>query len=115
MRPLGKAARRTSATISSAERSREADLRGCHESRFRVPSLREQQSENFQVPRSLQYAKRDGRECLASRKNLMSRGFRANLRRQVNVPRGDSMDLNGRGGGIRTPDPLLPKQMRYQT
>ena len=22
---------------------------------------------------------------------------------------------NGRGGGIRTPDPLLPKQMRYQT
>src|SRR5580698_10546835 len=21
----------------------------------------------------------------------------------------------GRGGGIRTPDPLLPKQMRYQT
>jgi hypothetical protein len=24
-------------------------------------------------------------------------------------------DSNGRGGGIRTPDPLLPKQMRYQT
>jgi hypothetical protein len=23
--------------------------------------------------------------------------------------------MNGRGGGIRTPDPLLPKQMRYQT
>ena len=23
--------------------------------------------------------------------------------------------LNGRGRGIRTPDPLLPKQMRYQT
>jgi hypothetical protein len=23
--------------------------------------------------------------------------------------------LIGRGGGIRTPDPLLPKQMRYQT
>ena len=23
--------------------------------------------------------------------------------------------VNGRGGGIRTPDPLLPKQMRYQT
>ena len=22
--------------------------------------------------------------------------------------------INGRGGGIRTPDPLLPKQMRYQ-
>jgi hypothetical protein len=22
--------------------------------------------------------------------------------------------LTGRGGGIRTPDPLLPKQMRYQ-
>ena len=22
--------------------------------------------------------------------------------------------LNGRGGGIRTPDPLLPKQLRYQ-
>jgi hypothetical protein len=22
---------------------------------------------------------------------------------------------HGRGGGIRTPDPLLPKQMRYQT
>jgi hypothetical protein len=22
--------------------------------------------------------------------------------------------LDGRGGGIRTPDPLLPKQMRYQ-
>ena len=24
-------------------------------------------------------------------------------------------NLHGRGGGIRTPDPLLPKQMRYQT
>jgi hypothetical protein len=24
------------------------------------------------------------------------------------------IDSNGRGGGIRTPDPLLPKQMRYQ-
>ena len=24
------------------------------------------------------------------------------------------MDLIGRGGEIRTPDPLLPKQMRYQ-
>jgi hypothetical protein len=24
------------------------------------------------------------------------------------------IDFNGRGGGIRTPDPLLPKQMRYQ-
>ena len=24
------------------------------------------------------------------------------------------MIQNGRGGGIRTPDPLLPKQMRYQ-
>ena len=24
-------------------------------------------------------------------------------------------DYIGRGGGIRTPDPLLPKQMRYQT
>ena len=23
-------------------------------------------------------------------------------------------ELDGRGGGIRTPDPLLPKQMRYQ-
>ena len=23
--------------------------------------------------------------------------------------------FSGRGGGIRTPDPLLPKQMRYQT
>jgi hypothetical protein len=26
-----------------------------------------------------------------------------------------TLDSNGRGGGIRTPDPLLPKQMRYQT
>ena len=25
------------------------------------------------------------------------------------------MLYDGRGGGIRTPDPLLPKQMRYQT
>jgi hypothetical protein len=24
------------------------------------------------------------------------------------------MSWNGRGGGIRTPGPLLPKQMRYQ-
>ena len=24
------------------------------------------------------------------------------------------MVYDGRGGGIRTPDPLLPKQMRYQ-
>jgi hypothetical protein len=23
--------------------------------------------------------------------------------------------LDGRGGGIRTPDPLVPNQMRYQT
>ena len=23
--------------------------------------------------------------------------------------------VNGRGGGIRTPDPLVPNQMRYQT
>jgi hypothetical protein len=23
--------------------------------------------------------------------------------------------INGRGGGIRTPDPLVPNQMRYQT
>jgi hypothetical protein len=23
--------------------------------------------------------------------------------------------FNGRGGGIRTPDPLVPNQMRYQT
>ncbi len=23
--------------------------------------------------------------------------------------------MNGRGGGIRTPDPLVPNQMRYQT
>ena len=31
--------------------------------------------------------------------------------------RADARDLlfHGRGGGIRTPDPLLPKQMRYQT
>ena len=27
----------------------------------------------------------------------------------------DLESLDGRGGGIRTPDPLLPKQMRYQT
>ncbi len=27
----------------------------------------------------------------------------------------DINSLRGRGGGIRTPDPLLPKQMRYQT
>ena len=27
----------------------------------------------------------------------------------------EMIDSNGRGGGIRTPDPLLPKQMRYQT
>jgi hypothetical protein len=25
------------------------------------------------------------------------------------------LEYAGRGGGIRTPDPLLPKQMRYQT
>ena len=28
---------------------------------------------------------------------------------------GQVIDSTGRGGGIRTPDPLLPKQMRYQT
>jgi hypothetical protein len=27
----------------------------------------------------------------------------------------NALKNNGRGGGIRTPDPLLPKQMRYQT
>jgi hypothetical protein len=26
-----------------------------------------------------------------------------------------ALTYSGRGGGIRTPDPLLPKQMRYQT
>ena len=34
------------------------------------------------------------------------------------VPRSNLLKgkrLDGRGGGIRTPDPLLPKQMRYQT
>jgi hypothetical protein len=25
------------------------------------------------------------------------------------------IENNGRGGGIRTPDPLVPNQMRYQT
>jgi hypothetical protein len=30
------------------------------------------------------------------------------------IGRGPSGRLNGRGGGIRTPGPLLPKQMRYQ-
>src|SRR5580692_5699937 len=33
------------------------------------------------------------------------------------VPRSNLLKrkrLDGRGGGIRTPDPLLPKQMRYQ-
>ena len=27
---------------------------------------------------------------------------------------GDPFKAHGRGGGIRTPDPLLPKQVRYQ-
>src|SRR5947209_12594522 len=31
------------------------------------------------------------------------------------TPAGVSTSFYGRGGGIRTPDPLLPKQMRYQT
>ena len=31
------------------------------------------------------------------------------------MKRDDSASDYGRGGGIRTPDPLLPKQMRYQT
>jgi hypothetical protein len=29
--------------------------------------------------------------------------------------RGDVAEKSGRGGGIRTPDILLPKQARYQT
>ena len=29
--------------------------------------------------------------------------------------RGVSRAFIGRGGGIRTPDPLVPNQMRYQT
>ena len=33
----------------------------------------------------------------------------------VGAREGNAERLNGRGGGIRTPDPLLPKQMRYQT
>ena len=36
-----------------------------------------------------------------------------NPRTQSNRLKGKRLD--GRGGGIRTPDPLLPKQMRYQT
>ncbi|CAI2935451.1 protein of unknown function [Aminobacter niigataensis] len=31
------------------------------------------------------------------------------------VWRGDCKVLNGRSGEIRTPDPLVPNQMRYQT
>ena len=31
------------------------------------------------------------------------------------IPLEISNAYDGRGGGIRTPDPLLPKQMRYQT
>ena len=33
---------------------------------------------------------------------------------RVNRHQSQLADFNGRGGGIRTPDPLLPKQMRYQ-
>jgi hypothetical protein len=33
---------------------------------------------------------------------------------QINRPQSQIV-FAGRGGGIRTPDPLLPKQMRYQT
>ena|ERR1700722_15903466 len=35
--------------------------------------------------------------------------------RSVKDVSGSDHCQNGRGGGIRTPDPLLPKQMRYQT
>ena len=31
------------------------------------------------------------------------------------MPQDEHMRHPGRGGEIRTPDPLLPKQMRYQT
>ncbi len=37
------------------------------------------------------------------------------LVRSVSHVSGSDPLMNGRGGGIRTPDPLLPKQMRYQT
>ena len=45
------------------------------------------------------------REKTATRHSIVFRGTREHAK---------SFDLNGRGGGIRTPDPLLPKQMRYQ-
>ena len=37
------------------------------------------------------------------------------LRRFEGIDPGEGKAVDGRGGGIRTPDPLLPKQMRYQT
>src|ERR1700723_2811149 len=37
------------------------------------------------------------------------------VRLWVDRPQSQIVDFAGRGGGIRTPDPLLPKQMRYQT
>jgi hypothetical protein len=47
-------------------------------------------------------------ESLATR---FHRGRAARLRLLLQSDR----FLDGRGRGIRTPDPLLPKQMRYQT
>ena len=52
------------------------------------------------------------RDCLTSRKTAAASIYRFFKKDRTLV---DGLRLrNGRGGGIRTPGPLLPKQMRYQ-
>ena len=45
---------------------------------------------------------------------LMRRQLPAGTTGKRQIPKKER-EISGRGGGIRTPDPLLPKQMRYQT
>ena len=54
----------------------------------------------------------DGQQARSPHQTMLARGL-VGLR--VNRHQSQLVDSDGRGGGIRTPDPLLPKQMRYQT
>ena len=58
--------------------------------------------------------KAEGRQCVRSGqfwKELPIKSTTATANENPNIK---PFVKNGRGGGIRTPDPLLPKQMRYQ-
>jgi hypothetical protein len=82
---------------------------------------------SFLGPRLTTFPVRRFRQVLPSgarfRLDLHPDGILARHRMPAKVDAGVKSEISflisivyvGRGGGIRTPDPLLPKQMRYQT